>query len=675
MTSKRITPLLLAASVFLTGATGAFLGAMTPAHAITSVDELSDINRNHWAFEALRDLVEKYDVIEGYPDHTFRGDRTPTRWEMAAALNALIRSVGKDLARLGAEKADKKDLATLARLQEEFRQELKVLTERVGALEARATAIEAKNVEQDNRLTLLEKTQVHGDMSFGVLNDWGANGTHDNDISDPDGIRDAMSAVGRLRLSINAPVYEGNEDWKLGEGTVYARLVAAFGRNAPLGAQEGNLGDYSAFSGYSRIAGDASANNEGVNTRAGVLGSAAQGSGGNLRSNLYMETAYYKQHLNSGIPLLTDFFPGMGVLPDDDDWKATGDLYVGVIPWRFLFDKSPYRGNELTQFQNSAFVNMPGIAVNYNQPMVAYQWHQGLGKSLGLDLTAGVGSIDVGDVNDGLNLTYEARFNYLTSFLGAEYTKPGSIYAGGYNIWSAGNNSVFNNNFGVNGAIGGNNGAVAQATSATNRTGGSLVNPKNLGGQTSTNAFYVGMNQEFYKGIGVNVGYMLSNNSRTNLAYTSLNQINGANNAFIVDNVGVQPRQSLTGVLNVPMAALVPGWRDKDALGFAYGFIDLQENGFNRGFTTTNSRALPTAIRNGLGTAPTVSGGVVSPGTTRNNDARFGDAMEQVAEVFYRFQLNDSVSIIPSVQLLFNRFGVDQNDGSVVFGFRTNYTF
>ncbi|MBY0404891.1 MAG: iron uptake porin, partial [Cyanobacteria bacterium] len=128
---------------------------MTPAHAITSVDELSDINRNHWAFEALRDLVEKYDVIEGYPDHTFRGDRTPTRWEMAAALNALIRSVGKDLARIGAEKADKKDLATLARLQEEFRQELKVLTERVGALEARATAIEAKNVEQDNRLTLL----------------------------------------------------------------------------------------------------------------------------------------------------------------------------------------------------------------------------------------------------------------------------------------------------------------------------------------------------------------------------------------------------------------------------------------------------------------------------------------------------------------------------------------
>src|SRR5438270_10043264 len=117
MALKRVTPMLLAASVFLTGATGALLGSIAPAHAITSVDELTDVNHNSWAFEALRDLVEKYDVIQGYPSHTFRGDRAATRWEMAAALNALIKSVGRDLARLGAEKANKSDLETLARLQ------------------------------------------------------------------------------------------------------------------------------------------------------------------------------------------------------------------------------------------------------------------------------------------------------------------------------------------------------------------------------------------------------------------------------------------------------------------------------------------------------------------------------------------------------------------------------
>lgn len=660
MTSRRITPLLLAASVFLTGATGAFLGAMTPAHALTSVDELTDVNRNSWAFEALRDLVEKYDVIEGYPDHTFRGDRAPTRWELAAALNALMKTVGKDLARLGAEKANKTDLAALARLQEEFRQELKALTERTSALEARATAIEAKNLEQDNRLTLLEKTQIHGDMSFGGLADIGANGTHDG-LSNHDGILDGLSTVGRLRLSVNVPVLEDRDDSKLGEGTVYTRLVAAFGRNAPNGAQGGNLGAFSPFSGYSRIAGDASAFNEGVNTNS-FNPNTITGGGGNTRSNLYMETAYYKQHLKSGIPLLTDFFPGMNVLPDEDDWKATGDMYVGVIPWRFLYDKSPYRGNELTQFQNSAFVNTPGVAVNYNMPMVAYQWHQGLGKSAGLDITTGVGSIDVGNAYDGLNLTYEARLNYLTSFLGPEYTKPGAVYAGGYNIWGAGNQNLFNTTFSNLSAYQPTANAALGLTNGTNRNGMNLLNTAVVPQRDSTNAVYAGWNQEWYKGIGTTVNYMFSNNSRMNNVYSSLNQTLGANQAYNVDLVGVGVRQSISGVLNVPMAAVAPGFRDKDAFGIGYGVIDLQEQAI--GQLNSGSRNLPTAIANGRPVANTTFWG-----------NRAGDDWEQVAEFYYRFQLNDSVSIVPSYQLIFNRLGVEANDVTSVIGLRTNYSF
>ena len=83
MKLRRMTPVVLAATVALTGVTGAFLSSMVPAHAITSVDELSDVNRNHWAFDALRDLVEKYiqvkphvlAIVDAFENESMQGCR------------------------------------------------------------------------------------------------------------------------------------------------------------------------------------------------------------------------------------------------------------------------------------------------------------------------------------------------------------------------------------------------------------------------------------------------------------------------------------------------------------------------------------------------------------------------------------------------------------------------
>jgi hypothetical protein len=611
MTSKRFAPALLAASVVLTGASQ--LLVTIPAHAITSVDELSDASRNHWAYDALRDLVEKYDVIEGYPDRTFRGKKAPTRYEMAAALNQLTKKIGEQLARLGAEKADKKDLATLARLQDEFRSELGALAARTGALETRAAAIEAKNGEQDNRLGLLEKTQIHGDMSFGGVGDIGANGANDPNCCGDDGIKDGISAIGRLRLSINVPVMEDKEESKVGEGSVYARLVGAFGRNNAAGFQTGGVyNGGNSFSGYSRIAADASNFNEGIG-RDSVVG------GNSTRQNLYVESAYYKQHFKSGIPLLTSWAPGLW--DPSEDFKTTGDLYVGVVPWRFLFDKSPFRGNELTQFQNSSFVNTPGVAVNVNAPTVAYQWHQQLGRSANLDLTSAVSSINTSDVLDGLSVTYEGRLNYQTAFLGDSFTKPGSLYMGGYNIFNAGNSTV-------------------------NGFGGTLLNrsftaPAFFSRQDSTQALYTGWSQEWYKGIGTQVSYMLAQNGPNNVFYNSTNFANGANTVRLLNSVGVGVRQAITGAVSVPLAAITPAsWgREKDAIGLAYGVIDLQE------------------------------------GNSLSGSRRFRDKNEQLLEVFYRWQVNDNISVIPSYQMILNGLGLGANGVTSVIGLRTNYTF
>jgi hypothetical protein len=103
MTSKQFTPYLLAGSLLLSGAffvpqAEARIEALPTARAedtrVTSIDDLSDVPTQHWAHDAVKELVEKYDVIEGYPMKNgktlFKGNQAVTRYEMAAALRDLL---------------------------------------------------------------------------------------------------------------------------------------------------------------------------------------------------------------------------------------------------------------------------------------------------------------------------------------------------------------------------------------------------------------------------------------------------------------------------------------------------------------------------------------------------------------------------------------------------------
>ncbi len=101
----------------------------SPMDRVTSVAELADVNPNDWAYQALQSLIERYGVIAGYPDKTFRGDRPLTRSEFAAALRAAIPKV--DLSSF----ATKKDLEDLQRLQAEFSKELEAVNDKVTRLE------------------------------------------------------------------------------------------------------------------------------------------------------------------------------------------------------------------------------------------------------------------------------------------------------------------------------------------------------------------------------------------------------------------------------------------------------------------------------------------------------------------------------------------------------------
>jgi hypothetical protein len=251
-------------------------------------------------------------------------------------------------------------------------------------------------------------------------------------------------------------------------------------------------------------------------------------------------------------------------------------------------------------------------------PTVAYQWHQGMGDNMNLDLTAAVASLNVGDVYDGLNASYEARLNYNTSFLGDDLAKPGSLYAGGYHAWLAGNTRT-----------------ALPALTATGRTG-AVVGGGNLLNQDSLNGFYAGWNQEWWRGIGTFVNYHWANNSDTNYLFTTLNQGTGASQTRLnnATTFAIAPRQTLSGGLSIPMRIFGDGKRSKDVLGFAYAMLDFQEGG---------------------------AGGE--------------DALEHVAELYYKWQATDNIAIIPSAQLIFNRMGLGDNDAATVIGLRTSYSF
>jgi porin len=119
----------------------------------TSVSQLADLQPTDWAFGALQSLSERYGCMAGYPDQTFRGQRSLTRYEFAAGLNACIERINQLLASASAEFVQPEDLQTLQRLQEEFTTELATLRGRVDTLEAQTATLEAQQFSTTTKLT------------------------------------------------------------------------------------------------------------------------------------------------------------------------------------------------------------------------------------------------------------------------------------------------------------------------------------------------------------------------------------------------------------------------------------------------------------------------------------------------------------------------------------------
>ncbi|ELS34309.1 iron uptake porin [Pseudanabaena biceps] len=124
----------------------------TLSQNVTSVSQLSDVRSTDWAFVSLQSLVERYGVIAGYPDRTFRGKQSLSRYEFAAGLNSALDKINEIISAGLADKVSKEDLATLQKLQTEFAAELATLRGRVDALDAKTVKLEAQQFSTTTKL-------------------------------------------------------------------------------------------------------------------------------------------------------------------------------------------------------------------------------------------------------------------------------------------------------------------------------------------------------------------------------------------------------------------------------------------------------------------------------------------------------------------------------------------
>ncbi len=130
-----------------------------PMSQVTSVSQLQDVQPSDWSFGALQSLVERYGCIAGYADGTYLGNRSISRYEFAAGLNACLEKINDAMPAAGYAYANNKintvnneDLISLQRLQGEFKAELQQLQQRVEVVEKQTSELQGNRFSTTTRL-------------------------------------------------------------------------------------------------------------------------------------------------------------------------------------------------------------------------------------------------------------------------------------------------------------------------------------------------------------------------------------------------------------------------------------------------------------------------------------------------------------------------------------------
>jgi len=201
------------------------IGQYASDEAITSLAQFTDVRPTDWAYQALRNLIERYGCVAGYPGGTGNGQRAMTRLEAAALLNACLARVS--------EATDE-----LNKLIAEFARELAMLKGRVDGLEAKIGVLEAQQFSTTTKLKV-DANMVVGANSF--------DGSASNLVAENRGNRGAatfnydlrivldtsFNSQDLLRTRLRVGNFDRNSNSFYGAGpSRLSQLEAAFGEDA-----------------------------------------------------------------------------------------------------------------------------------------------------------------------------------------------------------------------------------------------------------------------------------------------------------------------------------------------------------------------------------------------------------------------------------------------------------
>lgn len=153
------------------------IAPLPPAFAFTPTSELADVSPDHWAYNAIKTLVDKYQVMEGFSDNTFRGAKYVSRYELAAILAKVMArmeemvasATGTSPTPIIPPSINPEDLRTISRLQQEFRDELTIMKGKFETFDQRLSSLENR-MKVTGGLSAFYRTPTTSGLTRGLSN-------------------------------------------------------------------------------------------------------------------------------------------------------------------------------------------------------------------------------------------------------------------------------------------------------------------------------------------------------------------------------------------------------------------------------------------------------------------------------------------------------------------------